>query len=587
MENSISTILVKIGTSLIGIGGLSTLIGSSTAESLALGDRGAAGLPWAATSAFGLPSVIKACVAAPIPSWLREALGLRSSATDSSVGLSFDLASKFRFDALGRKMQIEAVGIACEGRVVSMAKPETGQHLFLLTMILTCSQGNTRTGNPLERSVYVSSRDIYAFDRFTYFPLQHIPPSGVGDSLKTRKLERDPYYQDPIARWDLICLTGSLTKMIEILVMCKVHAKLLGVLSALPWIYFFICAVILHQQKLTRGYISDNRRVDIVAGQLPTPTKPGKDRKIILLAPKNFRLHFLWQAVWAIGIIVSTSCLTGAYILLQQREPGITYIWLGFQFIWLLLRSIYFHVSQDTAIHPILMEETVENMGQETRQRVLNLIFALSKFQILNHPRRSFCYKDDLLLTGLTQELFKRILAEADQYIKIDSLNGCDEINVRAVIGDTVLSSACWIHSSKLTGLQLYDSCIVVIDIRNSTVAIPAARVLISKRKHPGNDTAIKHPPRGGPNWGPDLVLWIYWIPCSDGRWLEVRSENLRIIGKQKLKFMTDNDVTERFTSGFAKVDHTDVSGIKEAVDLSNSAANILCELVDVRKDRG
>ncbi|OQE13778.1 hypothetical protein PENFLA_c043G03666 [Penicillium flavigenum] len=565
MENSISTILVKIGTSLIGIGGLSTLIGSSTAETLALGDRGAAGLPWAATSAFGLPSVIKACVAAPIPSWLREALGLRSSATDSSVGMSFDLASEFRFfHALGRKMQIEAVGIACEGRA-----------------------RNTQISNLRERSVHVSSRDIYAFDRFTYFPLQHIPPSGVEDSLKFRKFEKDPYYEDPIVRWDLVCLTGSLTKMIEILVMCKVHAILLGVLSALPWIYFFICAVILHQQKLTRGYISDSRRVDIVAGQLPTPTKPGKDRKVILLAPKNFRLHFLWQAVWAIGISVSTSSLTGVYILLQQREPGITYIWLGFQVIWLLLRSIYFHISQDTAIHPILMEETVENMGQETRQRVLNLIFALAKFQILNHPRGSYCYKDDLLLTGLTQELFERILAKKEQNIKIDSLNECDEINVKAVMGDTVLSSACWIYSSKLTGLQLYDSCIVVIDIRNSTVAIPAARVLTSTGEHPGNDTAIKHPPRGGPNWGPDMVLWVYWIPCSDGRWLEVRSKHLRIIGKQKLIFVTDNDVTERFTSGFAKVDHTDVSGIKGAVDLSNSAAHILCEFVNVRKDRG
>src|SRR5437667_10272727 len=117
MTESFSASSLNLGTSLVEIAALSTLIGSATAESLILGNRGAAGLPWAAMSTFGSLSVVKACIAAATPSWLRETLGVRNAATDSAIGLSLDLASKYmtREDMARRNLE-EAVGIMCERR---------------------------------------------------------------------------------------------------------------------------------------------------------------------------------------------------------------------------------------------------------------------------------------------------------------------------------------------------------------------------------------------------------------------------------------------------------------------------------------
>lgn len=95
----------QLGNGLIEIAALTTLIGSTTSESLTLGSRGAAGMPWAAISAFGSFSIIKACIAAATPGWLRETLGVRSSCTDSAVGLSLNLLSK-RMDREDRARKI-------------------------------------------------------------------------------------------------------------------------------------------------------------------------------------------------------------------------------------------------------------------------------------------------------------------------------------------------------------------------------------------------------------------------------------------------------------------------------------------------
>src|SRR5262245_24938959 len=68
-----------LGTGLIEIAALTALIGSNTAEQLTLGNRGAAGLAWVGTSTFGSLSILKACLAASTPTWLRETIGVRSA----------------------------------------------------------------------------------------------------------------------------------------------------------------------------------------------------------------------------------------------------------------------------------------------------------------------------------------------------------------------------------------------------------------------------------------------------------------------------------------------------------------------------
>jgi hypothetical protein len=71
---------------------LTTLVGPAAAETLVLGNHGAAGLAWATMSAFGTGRVISACLSGACVPWLREIMGLRSQLSDSSFGM--ELSSK-------------------------------------------------------------------------------------------------------------------------------------------------------------------------------------------------------------------------------------------------------------------------------------------------------------------------------------------------------------------------------------------------------------------------------------------------------------------------------------------------------------
>ena len=82
---------MDIGNNLVDIAAVTTLIGATTAESLTLGSRGAAGMPWAAMSSFGSFYVVKACIAGSLPGWIREAIGINSSLCNSIIGVGATL----------------------------------------------------------------------------------------------------------------------------------------------------------------------------------------------------------------------------------------------------------------------------------------------------------------------------------------------------------------------------------------------------------------------------------------------------------------------------------------------------------------
>jgi hypothetical protein len=100
---------------LLELTALTTIIGSSVAEELAFGNRGAVGLAWVGMSTFGSLYIARACVAASMPCWLRVTLGLRNAATDAAIGMSLDLSSGYmdREDMLRKKLS-KAIGLTCE-----------------------------------------------------------------------------------------------------------------------------------------------------------------------------------------------------------------------------------------------------------------------------------------------------------------------------------------------------------------------------------------------------------------------------------------------------------------------------------------
>jgi hypothetical protein len=102
------------------IAALTTLVGSSAAESLLLGDRGFGGLAWAAISAFGALFVIKACVTGASASWLGVTLGVRNVVSDEALGTALSLERGRSNDEKARRNLGEALGIICKNLTVSM-----------------------------------------------------------------------------------------------------------------------------------------------------------------------------------------------------------------------------------------------------------------------------------------------------------------------------------------------------------------------------------------------------------------------------------------------------------------------------------
>ena len=111
----------QLGNGLVEIAALTTFIGSHATSLLALGNRGAVGLPWAAISAFGGLSIVKACVTGACPGWLQHVLGVRNEVSDQALGMSLDLDRTFGGVTNARKNMEEAIGIVCKNGTVSIA----------------------------------------------------------------------------------------------------------------------------------------------------------------------------------------------------------------------------------------------------------------------------------------------------------------------------------------------------------------------------------------------------------------------------------------------------------------------------------
>ena len=102
---------LNLGGGLVEVAALTALVGSTTAESLILGNKGAAGLVWGSMSAFGALSIIRACISAATPDWLRDTLGVRAKEIDAAVGLALRLDEK---DRKSRARVGSAIGLVCK-----------------------------------------------------------------------------------------------------------------------------------------------------------------------------------------------------------------------------------------------------------------------------------------------------------------------------------------------------------------------------------------------------------------------------------------------------------------------------------------
>lgn len=373
----------------------------------------------------------------------------------------------------------------------------------------------------------------------------------------------------------------------EIVILWKHNAVFLSLISGLCWLYYFLAAIVLQSYGLSREY-SENasgHEVDIIAGQLPTPMKTGGPHKILLGASENVRNSMLWKLTWAFGSLVSTAAVIGTYMTLGHQPATVFAVWAGFQFFWLAVRSVFYHFADgldSVSNYSISLEKDWKSVSIHLKTRIRRLALALSAYQIHLHPRGIYSYEEDSQSLGSVENLQTvfELTSEAAE-------RETTEIFVTAVIGDTLLSSACWILGSELTGLQLYDSCVIVLNIKGTSVAIPCARVL-SDKPPPGpdieNGMEIKFPPRGieprypvkGGEKTDTEITWWYWIPCGGNLWLQTHSTDMKFLGKRTADILTDDQVTKKLTSGDLFIGMSEVAHVKEVVQNSIAASHIL-----------
>jgi len=331
--------------------------------------------------------------------------------------------------------------------------------------------------------------------------------------------------------------------------------------------------------------------LDIVAGQLPMVGRPGGARKVVLGAARNPKRSFLWRLMWTIGALICTISILLSYFLLGQQEHTTVFVWAGFQLLWLGMRILVYHVADtpDLAGHRMLVAQPLATLPADMKQRVRDLTFALAKCQTFIHPRSQLAYEDDVF----SSDLLKVLLVVSPNYYPLpnDHLPSI-RVNVKAVFGDTSLSSAVWMSGINIAPMELYDSCIVVFSIASSTtsnttprtIAVPAARVLcglpIPKLPVDIEDKTPTFIPRGAPNSGQGLIWW-YWVPCSSGLWLQIKSEDLTILGQRQVDVVNDTQVSARLNAGDMNVSLSRVDEVKEVVALSRKARQSLLELLD------
>ncbi|KAJ7648087.1 hypothetical protein FB45DRAFT_998920 [Roridomyces roridus] len=559
----------NFSNNLVEVGALTALIGSSAAESLVLGNRGAAGVAWAATSSFGTISVVKACFCGANSGWLREILGVRTAASDSAVGLELPSASSWA------------------------AKMRKNRNLGEPTAIFvhTSAESSTTSKGAVQWS------DVYALDHWASVMLRTIP-----DTLPGQPLQIFTYTNHPFAplstglQISVILLSAS--KIAEVYFMRRHNALLLGLVSAVPWAFFFIGALAMQAVDFIQ-----NRRgrtslgtLDLIAGKLPMVARPGGPRKVVLGAFENPRNSLIWRCFWAIGALVCTASVAFTYIIMADEPRSVVFIWAGFQLLWLAVRILLYHFVDTTVPGGWRMRlgaRPWRTLSANLRMRVMDLALSLARFQSEIHPRSreihartvdqyiddSFSNSDLALISELRRHATPEFISPAHPHHTLEFFHrrypGC-------IRGHSAIQR-------NPTPMDLYDSCIVVFAIRDSNnpsaprrcIAIPSARVLggASIAESDTEQNVSTFTPRGAHSFGWN-TMWWYWIPCQTGLWLQLQVEAGKTLGLHEMEVRSDAQVGALLSSGKLNISIKEVDELRAVVDLARRGREAFLELL-------
>ncbi|KAJ7581538.1 hypothetical protein C8J56DRAFT_960319 [Mycena floridula] len=439
-----------------------------------------------------------------------------------------------------------------------------------------------------------SCSDIYALDYSTSRMLRAIPDTVVGNPLQIFTYGNYTFFRLR-SHFQGLAIIMSATKVVETYILWKKGAFLLGITSSTPWAYFFLGAVLIQIQDILLGRHPEPEMggLDIISGQLPLVSREGGPRKIVLGASVNPRTSVIWRVFWATGAMVSTASTVLTYFTMGQQHGSVVFIWAGFQLLWLGARILVYYLA-DPATDPmasrLLVIRPWSVLPSKLKERVIELTLALAKYQSRVHPRGPEHYTDDTFISSNLCLISDGINIYPLPDLYLPSVS----IEIRAIFGDTSLSSAVWITGAYMTPMDLYDSCIVVFSIRQSnhpaspcrSVAVPAARVLtgFSAMDFAQRSDAERNMPVFVPKGAPISRyrhVWWYWIPCRTGVWLQLQVPGqAKAVGIHEADIRTDAQVTDLLGSGMLGVSLKDVDEVKAIVELSRKARESFLELL-------
>jgi hypothetical protein len=435
----------------------------------------------------------------------------------------------------------------------------------------------------LKDPIELARRDTQVFNQRIHNILSVVPSSQPGDSLKVHYFAPDPYHKASTLYYawqDRIGLLLSTIKLGEVGLLWSYGAVSLAGVTFITWLFYFLAGLILHiHGRLLELKSKNGSEIDIISGSLPTPSKAGDSRRVLVGIPCHTRQFILWKIIWALGSLVCVVSVLMTYMALGQTgNLRVFFIWTGFQILWLVLRSTFFHIAedQDRPYQPSLQGKPWTKVGTRERERVRRLVFALAKYQIHIHPRGAHAYTEDV------QSIDK--LDNLQAKYPVDPTNDASvQIVVQGVIGDTMLSSVSWTFGSKKGGFDFYDTCIVILKLKEMTITIPAARVRPGVKStstpDPEQGDELERPPRGSSHIMAGTA-WAYWIPAGNDRWLYFLTKERNVKGERTATVLSDEQVTERLEARELFVSLRHVNEVKEIVESSTYACQYLQELL-------
>jgi hypothetical protein len=399
----------------------------------------------------------------------------------------------------------------------------------------------------------------------------------------------------------LSALALSLLKCLELSYHWTNGAPRLSLISAIPFFFFFTsgCIIAFREMFLVQR-LADIGNLDTTIGELPTWKKAGGEKTVILGLHADPRTSIWWRLMWSLGGLLYTLSLILTYFILSKMNPEFILAWAGFQVAWLACRILIYYLTDRMGpmAHRMMAGHRWQDLDVSMKTRVLTLTFAAAQYQIYVHPRGIKPYADDTFspqhiinLLGEPQKLQMscKLPSNFDPR-KSSSIN----IEITAVIGDTVLSSAMWMVGSDKSPMDMYDCCIVFLSFlppflgppsAPSTFAIPAARVLSENGNPQFNrpDTEKSTPtfvPRGAGAHSLDKQTWRYWIPCGPNRWLQVQRKNLTVLGRCTAEVLDDGQLSAILGAGTLNISLTHTKEVKEVAELSRFGVEALFGLL-------